>query len=501
MKFLPLGLMALLGLAGCAQPDSASDLMGSSDAFVTTLGPVLDSSTPGVMKMVLGVSYPGTRDYPGTAQVLAVPPWNIASSRSWTQRTDLFSASRWTDEDEFWYNFWLLDVFSIHRQKLRDPRTRANHDLNALYADLGSDVFTAYVSPADTQAFIDAISGVSSDSVFGIVYSPFHADTLVVGDLAPDGVAKASGIRRKDRILAVDSVTGPSDSLMAYMRTLSRSARIRFKVRHLGGDTATVEMVRRPAYFNPVWFDTLPGGNAYLSISQFVQDTTGPQVQRAVEALAGVLGNSGWLIVDLRDNLGGEVGTALQTASVLLPKGDTLIHIRSRDIDIMSNQGVVTDTFHVNRIGTLLAHPRILALTNAYTASSAEMVLSALRENLPTADIKQFGTRTYGKGIGQIYQSTPNGGISRITCLEIAPLHSSSYNAIGIQPTLEVPDSLVDARVLTELYPTAARAASGQGMGTALRLHQLSMPRYPGPLGYIRKARPNAPGVLSKPGN
>jgi len=501
MKFLLSGLVALLGLAGCAQPDSASDLVGSSNAVVTTLGPVLDSSTPGIMKMVLGVSYPGTRDYPGTAQVLAVPPWNIASSRTWTQRTDLFSASRWTDEDEFWYNFWLLDVFSIHRQKLRDPRTLTSHDLNALYADLGSDGFTAYVAPADTQAFIDAVSGVSSDSVMGIQFSPFHSDTLVVGELAPDGVAKASGLRRKDRILAVDSVTGIADSLLNYIGSLSRSSRFRLKVRHLAGDTATVEMVRRPAYFNPVWFDTLPGGNAYLNISQFVQDTTGPQVQRAMEALAGVLGSSGWLIVDMRNNLGGEVGTALQTASVLLPKGDTLIHIRSRDMDFMSNQGVVTDTFPVNRIGTPLAHPRILVLTNGYTVSSSEMVLSALRENLPAADFKQLGTRTYGKGIGQVYQSTPNGGISRITCLEIGPLHASSYNAIGIQPTLEVPDSLVYARALAELYPTAARAASGQGTGTTLRLHQLSMPHYPGPLGYIRKASPMAPGVLSKPGN
>lgn len=434
-KALPL-LAILTALTGCSGMDTA---VFDDPAQDSRIGLFVERPAASVGTIHAGI--PNGFDanhYAGAKVAYATPPWGLEASRSWSRTTDLVPVGAWSATDEFWFCWWLLDAYSIHRQNLSNPLELPSRDPSALFAAMGSERFTYYVTPDSAATFLAGISGAAPDSVLGIRFSPFWEDTLVVGELAADGVAKEKGVRRKDRILAVNGLSAfPADSALARLRSLPRASDIVLTVLHPEGDTASLCMRPRTARFASVWFDTLPGGNGYLRIDQFVSDAgyeTGKQVKAAMQALSGAVAN-GWLILDLRSNPGGEIENSLAAAGAFLDKGDTLISMSSMDLDENLLQGRMSDRWPLGEGGLLPAGTRLAILANAGTASASEIMISALRENLATDRWKLIGSRTYGKGIGQVILKTPAGGIARITSLDIAPVHDSSYHLKGIAPT------------------------------------------------------------------
>lgn len=494
MRRLSLLCLSALGLfSGCARSDAE---LPTAELSSLAVGVHFDSSSTQLshVDLVVPQNDDGFR-YEGASLIHEEAPWGVGPSRLWEKQVHFQPVVGWTAEHEFWLNFWLLDVFSIHREKLRNPEDIANRNAKALFQAMASDSFTYYITPAQAQAFDDMLDGVNPDSLMGIVFSPFHTDTLVVGSLAADGAAKAAGVRRKDRLLSVNGSPSDPDSLMSRLSSLPRSARIALTVRHLAGDTETVSLVRRPAWFQPVWFDTLPGGHGYLRIDQFVADSTGPEVRAAVDALAGVVGTNGWILLDLRGNPGGEIETSLESAMALLPAGDSLVRIRTRSMDtasyrtdhglLPSYQGATTERVPVVTRGTVLANPRILVLADGGTASAAELMLSALKDNLPADRFRQIGTRTFGKGIGQSILGTAAGGYARITSLEILPLHAPSYNAIGLAPTQATADSTALATALDGLGTAAGRVVARTF--SDIRIRSANPRTRLAPLGFVRQ--------------
>jgi carboxyl-terminal processing protease len=365
-----------------------------------------------------------------------------------------------------------MDALSIHRKNLKDPRTLSIEDPILLLNRFASDSFTYYLPEEYVAEFKEELSGESPDSVLGIRFSPFWTDTLVVGDLASGGAAKAAGIRRKDRILTVNGKNAfPEDSAISW---ISDSTRVHLKVRRpraSASDTQfDVVVSQAPARFSPVWYDTLGGGRGYIAIDQFVDDSdsayaTGALVAKAAQALSGVVKSGGWIILDLRSNPGGELENALQSASVFVPKGNHIIRIRSRDVGRSTYGGVVSDSIYPSA-GGMLADRKFVVLIDSETASAAEVLTSALRSNFSASKgAVLIGQKTFGKGIGQTLMETPAGAYLRITSLEILPAGTTaygSYDGIGISPDVASTSALTDALALTANGGTTARMAAGQ---------------------------------------
>ncbi|MEK7394039.1 MAG: S41 family peptidase, partial [Fibrobacterota bacterium] len=101
----------------------------------------------------------------------------------------------------------------------------------------------------------------------------------------------------------------------------------------------------------------------------------------------------------------------------------------------------------------------IILLQDRYSASSSEIVISALRENLGSG-VRTLGETSYGKGIGQIYVPTSLGGFMAVTCLHLDPIKAPRYHKIGIDPDLAIDsaDVTVQAWNLASADKPAARA-------------------------------------------
>jgi carboxyl-terminal processing protease len=128
---------------------------------------------------------------------------------------------------------------------------------------------------------------------------------------------------------------------------------------------------------------------AYIRITQFTETTTA-EVVRIVDALqnAGMKG----LVIDLRNNPGGLLRSAVEVSSLFLPEGKPVVVTKGRG-------GVREDAYHARRENTTTMKPGtyypIAILVNRYSASASEIVAAALQDHMRAIII---GERSYGKG-------------------------------------------------------------------------------------------------------
>jgi C-terminal processing protease CtpA/Prc len=140
-----------------------------------------------------------------------------------------------------------------------------------------------------------------------------------------------------------------------------------------------------------------------------------------------------YLIIDLRDNPGGVLKCADKIAEMFLPEGDTIAEYKYRSKLLSST------VKSKNKSPIVPEH--IYILQDEYTASAAEVLINALKDNLDNVTV--VGTTSYGKGIGQTEMKLLNGYGVKATTLEIFTPNGDCINHIGIKP-----DKVVDGNAL-----------------------------------------------------
>lgn len=190
----------------------------------------------------------------------------------------------------------------------------------------------------------------------------------------------------------------------------------------------SVSLPRGMATSKEVWFDmTKETQTALIQITSFHQDSTFENFKAATEnAIAEGCNN---LIIDLRDNGGGYSEIAIKIAEMFAPKGTTMFYTRQRDQEpvptVAEGDLYIADKFE-----------KIIILVNASTASAAELLAYILEEQAGAAII---GETTYGKALAQNSYTLTNGDIFTITSMEILTTDLASYNELGLEPTVYVP--------------------------------------------------------------
>lgn len=198
---------------------------------------------------------------------------------------------------------------------------------------------------------------------------------------------------------------------------------------------------------------------AYVRLTKFTQDVD----ERLDSVMSGLLqqGLRG-LILDLRDNTGGLLDSARETADRFLDAG-LIVRTGGRRVD--------DKQWFAMRDGTYPAFPMVV-LINGSTASAAEIVAGALRDHRRALVV---GERSYGKGsVQEVVELDNNGGAIKLTtsyyflpsgqCID-RTFRAGAKDAWGVLPSVEVamPDrqrkKCVDAwrEVTRELVPPSTQ--------------------------------------------
>jgi carboxyl-terminal processing protease len=141
------------------------------------------------------------------------------------------------------------------------------------------------------------------------------------------------------------------------------------------------------------------------------------------------------LVIDLRNNPGGLLDSAVDVAGKFLPQNTVVV----------STKGRVADQSQSYRAHAHRDHPNypIALLINGYSASGAEIMAGALKD-LNRAIL--VGETTFGKGSVQTVQPLGNGVGLRLTMAKYYTPNKKSIHGVGIAPDISVPITDEEAR-------------------------------------------------------
>jgi len=138
-----------------------------------------------------------------------------------------------------------------------------------------------------------------------------------------------------------------------------------------------------------------------------------------------------YLIIDLRNNYGGDINAMARISDVFLPRGKVIATDRMRIFDRVLKA----------ESDDMLEYKRIYILQNKNTASSSENMVAALKDNLDNVIL--VGETTFGKGIGQFTLPLRRGYAVKATVLLWDTPANINIHGKGISP--DIPYSGNDA--------------------------------------------------------
>jgi carboxyl-terminal processing protease len=318
----------------------------------------------------------------------------------------------------------------------------------------GLDAHSAYL---DRREFEEIRRGAAGNYPgIGIEVSAENGFIKVQRPLEDSPAARA-GIRAGDLILridgeavginvaeAIEQMRGPAGSLVRL--TVRRAAR---------DELVDVVLERARVEVHSVTGAKLDSRHAYLRIASF-SDTTPIDFERTVQRLRREQPDLKGLVIDLRNNPGGVLEGAVAVADAMLDQGNIVV-ARGRAADARFRMDAEP--------GQLLAGIDIAVLVNGASASAAEIVAGALKDN---GRALLVGRRTYGKGSVQSVIPLSNGHAIKLTTSRYATPSGTYINERGIEPdvTLSGPDSAptdpsVDDEVRAALRELQRRAPRG----------------------------------------
>jgi carboxyl-terminal processing protease len=168
----------------------------------------------------------------------------------------------------------------------------------------------------------------------------------------------------------------------------------------------------------------IDGATGYIQVTEF-SDHTGEQFVAALNQLIkrGIDG----LIIDLRNNPGGLIDSAVEVAEPFFKKGELVVYTQGR-------KAADRDDYLSETEGDPLTIP-VAVLINADSASAAEIVTGALKD---TGRAVVVGERSYGKGSVQSIFKLKNGEGLRLTTAHYFTPSGIMIHAKGITPQVEV---------------------------------------------------------------
>jgi len=224
---------------------------------------------------------------------------------------------------------------------------------------------------------------------FGTVVSILPGRVIVLQAAAGTPSGKA-GLTPGDEILAVNNVALnrlDSEQLMQYLSQAHQQTA--YLIVRRPGSTRLMQFTLNPELVDVPSVDRaflLKPGVGFIRVSAW-EANTGRQLKEAIEKLGGDKLNG--LVLDLRNNPGGAVQTALEAAALFLKPGQLILSVKGRSI---KDEGVdVPKTAHPYKFP-------LAVLINDKTASASEILTGALQDHDRATVI---GLPSYGKGLVQ----------------------------------------------------------------------------------------------------
>ena len=262
----------------------------------------------------------------------------------------------------------------------------------------------------------------STSKGFGTVVSILPGRVLVLQTM-PNSPSAKSGMEPGDEILAVNNYRLDRLELDQIVELLNESKQkpARLVVHHPGNARFT-ELTLTPEAMQASSVERsflVKPGIGYIRVGSF-EEKTGQQIRSAIERLGGR--DLKGLVLDLRNNPGGLMTAALETASFFLKPDQMILSVKGRNVPEAIER--------VPKDSIPYTFP-LAVLVNGKTASASEIVSGALQDHDRATII---GEPSFGKGLVQsVYPLAEGTGLALTTALYYIPSGRSIQKSFNVQ--------------------------------------------------------------------
>lgn len=303
-----------------------------------------------------------------------------------------------------------------------------DYAIDGLVKGLGDD-FSYYENPESTEEKQIELEGEYGGLGIEVTYDSEYKAIKVISPMYGTP-AWRTGLKAGDRIVTIDDEPVSEMTYMEAVRKLrgQPGTTVRIKVlRENVESLLSFEIVREVIQIIPVkhaFIETSKGRIGYTLITRFGAKTS----QEMAEALDDIFskGIKG-LIIDLRDNPGGYLNSAIEVASYFIDNG----------IIVKTKNAYGVEEVYESK-GNNYPNIPMVVLVNGGSASAAEILTGALKDHQIA---RVVGTKTFGKGSVQTGFPLNNGGTLYLTTAHYMTPSGKDIHRIGIEPDVFVEES------------------------------------------------------------
>ena len=346
---------------------------------------------------------------------------------------DLYSKSRSKEVnfDQFW-NVW--DI--IKKKYVKQPV----NDVDLFYGALKglvnglNDPYSTYFPPKEASEFTQSLSGEFEG--IGAEIGLKNNQLVIVAPL-PKSPAEKAGLKAGDKIYSIndEDTFGISLDEAVFKIRGPKGTNVNLTISHDGLDNLEkVKIVRDTINVPSVTWEMKKNNIAYIRLSYFNENTWNEFDKTIKEIL--VQSPKG-IILDLRNNPGGFLETAISIASEWVKSG---VIVSEKFSDGKENKYNTSGEHRLTNLKTVI-------LVDKGSASASEIVAGALQDYKFATIV---GEKTYGKGSVQDFQLLPDGSALKITVAYWYTPKGRQIQKEGIIPDITVNNMFVKSTTSTE---------------------------------------------------
>ncbi|MCF7820170.1 MAG: S41 family peptidase [Candidatus Pacebacteria bacterium] len=280
------------------------------------------------------------------------------------------------------------------------------------------DPYTSFLDPELSRQFSEEMSG-SFEGIGAEI--GIRDDILTIIAPLPETPASKAGILAGDKIYEIngESTMGISiDEAVSQIRGEKGTEVILTVYRDSFDQPQEITIIRDTIQINSVKTEVLEDNIFLITINSFNDDTLDLFNQAIKEAQQK---NVKGIILDLRNNPGGYLDTAIEVASEWVESGPVVIEKFDE----------VNEETYLARGIARLADYKTVVLVNGGSASASEIVSGALQDySLATV----IGTQTFGKGSVQTLNPFADGSALKVTVAKWLTPEGNYITDVGITP-------------------------------------------------------------------
>ncbi|MBC9784440.1 S41 family peptidase [Heliobacterium chlorum] len=319
----------------------------------------------------------------------------------------------------------LVNVVRLVTSEYLEPTsfsTLVDGAMKGMVASL-KDPYSTYLEPDEYKQLFDQIQG--SFSGIGVYVSKKDQNKIVVVSPIKGGPAERVGIKAGDVIVKVDGeeVANMDVDLAVSKIKGPEGSNVNLTVFRESTKNFLEFAVPREKVNIPVVTAELAKGDNRIGVLRITQfnKTAAAEVDKAIRAFQDqhVKG----IILDLRDNPGGELESAVDIASNFVPQGPV--------VKVVNRNGE-TEVYQSTRNQVMLP---LAVLINGGSASASEIVAGAIKDY---GTGTMIGSKSFGKGIVQSVIPLDGGAAVKLTTAKYLTPKGNDIHKIGIEPDFKV---------------------------------------------------------------